>query len=1733
MQKRNLRKRCMAAILSAAMVFSSVNAPILSVAAEDVITEVLAEEPTKSVGEIVPEAEKTTMSVAVEEEPTELENNSASTFTEEEITEDDLTEAMYSSEAPLQDAEEVATEDVTADADGEELLIDMSAENVVEPEEETGLLEEAETAFKQSQTVDGVKVTVLADEGVFPNDATLSVSEVDAAIEEKVTDNVEAVRDEDVNVAKSYTFDVKILDVDGNEIQPDNLKGQVKVSFATEEVSSENLDVEVYHISDEILNDENKNAEKLDSNVETVEGTEAVVAKTAGFSYYTVEFTYNNLQYVMDGDSKIALADILAEVGLTGTVEDAVSSNPVLFSVAEEDGKWMISANQAFSSEEWLNVTIDGVEYEIKVTDAQDFIFGELKTADDNSTYYTLSSGTYNLTADTEIRGYLYIKSGVTVTINLNGYTLKRTDTSSAKEHGHLIWMVGTGNLTINGNGGILSGGNSLGGVGAIAMANEKNPVTGTVKIYNTTIENCHDVSGKNGGGAINISSGTLEMTSCTITGCTSNLAGNAINIFGKGKVTLKNCTITNNKLTSGGSYGGGAIAVDESAQLILSGKTIIESNTYNGITDDIMYCKGTIDASGLTEGSRIGIFKSSSVYKVTSPEGGVVVQNLGSNPDTIMSYFFSDVAGYGKKKENTNQMALRLHTHTWSYAAKDNVITATCAENNPKGVLCSAGKTQTLTLDASKCGKPYDGSAITAATITASTGWTTANSLPAKPSIYYKGVGDTTYNSSTARPTNAGTYQASITVGGKTATAEFKIEEATASFKAHATLTKTYGDAAFDINITDKVGAGAISYASSDTNVAAIENGKIVIKNAGTTNITVSAAKSNNYTKAADKTVALTVLSKALTDSMISLSLSEPEYDNGNSMTQGVTVSDKVSGAERITANDYTVSGDALSQSAVGTYTVKVTAKNNYTGEITKTWKIKGKNFTSNDIVAEGYNAEYDGQSHGISVKATDENKFKDFKVLYSDSKNGEYSETAITKKDAADTPYTVWYKVSATGYNESAPASEEITISPKPVTVNGIQVKAKTYDGTASATLDVKGATFTDTIGEDTIHVTATGVTASFADKNAGIGKSVTITGNLTLDNPNYVLSAQPTGLTGDITQKDIHVDVIVTNRVYDGSKIVTVAGTLRDGDICTNDDLSISGTTGEMADKKAGTDKSVTTSFVLGGADKDNYNLMQPEDVKATIAPKEVTVRWSRTELTYNGKEQKPEAELEGVLDADETVLGVSVEGGKKEAGTSPYTATASLVGEEKNNYTISDATVRTDFMIAPKDIAKAEVTLGERLNYNGKEQIQKIVSVVLDGQDVTFDVTGDRATEAGEHTMKLTGKGNYKGEVTKKYVIFNAAKVSDDGHVKVAVRVDASVPKTKMITPKAELMDIVTDANDLSAVAQGANLEIWMEIKDASQTISAESKAQIQKAVAEYTIGSYLNISLFKKLSTEEQATQITGTAKAVKITVEIPTALQMADPGVERTYVIVRNHEGKAEWLNTAYDRQRQILTFETDKFSDYAIMYKDRILVEEDQTGSFGRLKAKVTKRTNNSLKLEWTKLSDADGYMIYGTICNHGGKQYEYELLKTVSAKKSSQVMKKLKQGTYYKFYVAAYKTVQGKKIPYAKSVTVHATTTGGKYGVAKAVKISKLGKIKNTDKITLKVGRTARIKASEVKSSKTIKHHREIMFESSNEKVATVSATGRIKAIGKGKCSIWVYAQNGVYKTVNVTVK
>lgn len=109
---------------------------------------------------------------------------------------------------------------------------------------------------------------------------------------------------------------------------------------------------------------------------------------------------------------------------------------------------------------------------------------------------------------------------------------------------------------------------------------------------------------------------------------------------------------------------------------------------------------------------------------------------------------------------------------------------------------------------------------------------------------------------------------------------------------------------------------------------------------------------------------------------------------------------------------------------------------------------------------------------------------------MQYSLTENGTYSQDIPAGTDAGT--YTVWYRVIGdANHNDTAPASVEVSIGKKPLTISGVTAVSKPYDGTTDA-----GITSVTFDGMNLNRGTDYTVAASFDDAGVGNGKNVTAT-------------------------------------------------------------------------------------------------------------------------------------------------------------------------------------------------------------------------------------------------------------------------------------------------------------------------------------------------------------------------------------------------------------------------------------------------------------------------------------------------------------------------------------------------------------------------------------------------------------------------------------------------------------
>ena len=211
-----------------------------------------------------------------------------------------------------------------------------------------------------------------------------------------------------------------------------------------------------------------------------------------------------------------------------------------------------------------------------------------------------------------------------------------------------------------------------------------------------------------------------------------------------------------------------------------------------------------------------------------------------------------------------------------------------------------------------------------------------------------------------------------------------------------------------------------------------------------------------------------------------------------------------------------------------------------------------------------------------------------------------------------------------------------------------------------------------------------------------------------------------------------------------------------------------------------------------------------------------------------------------------------------------------------------------------------------------------------------QDTTNENVSDKDTTDKEVTDAETADKDTTDQDTTDPTV--AGKVENITDVK------GNAYSGNLEVPADELLDKLLTKEEQKLMQEGVNINIDLQIKDVSEDVPAADKALVEKSLDKHTVGLYLDITLTKQLG-EAAPVKITETNDAVTVTITVPEQLRNTDAKVNRSYQVIRVHEGKADILNTVYDANTGKLSFETDAFSTYALVYTDTVVSDNPKTG--------------------------------------------------------------------------------------------------------------------------------------------------------------------------------------------------
>ena len=267
---------------------------------------------------------------------------------------------------------------------------------------------------------------------------------------------------------------------------------------------------------------------------------------------------------------------------------------------------------------------------------------------------------------------------------------------------------------------------------------------------------------------------------------------------------------------------------------------------------------------------------------------------------------------------------------------------------------------------------------------------------------------------------------------------------------------------------------------------------------------------------------------------------------------------------------------------------------------------------------------------------------------------------------------------------------------VSAKALTITGLSVANKSYDGNTTAAVSGTAA-YTGLANGETFSVVGT-PTATFASANAANGIEVSVTG-FSAPSANYSIT-QPS-FTANITAVNLTISgIAISNKVYNGTTAATITGTSAYQGLVNGETPAVTGTPSAVfASANVGTGIAVTVSGYT--APSANYTLTQPTGLAADITQ-------ANQSITFTALANKTTADVPFALTATAssgltvsytssntavaTVSGSTV----TIVGAGTTTITASQSGNENYNAAVSASQLQT--------VTYANVGLGNYL-YTG--------------------------------------------------------------------------------------------------------------------------------------------------------------------------------------------------------------------------------------------------------------------------------------------------------------------------------------------------------------------------------------------------------------------------------------------
>ena len=223
------------------------------------------------------------------------------------------------------------------------------------------------------------------------------------------------------------------------------------------------------------------------------------------------------------------------------------------------------------------------------------------------------------------------------------------------------------------------------------------------------------------------------------------------------------------------------------------------------------------------------------------------------------------------------------------------------------------------------------------------------------------------------------------------------------------------------------------------------------------------------------------------------------------------------------------------------------------------------------------------------------------------------------------------------------------------------------------------------------------------------------------------------------------------------------------------------------------------------------------------------------------------------------------------------------------------------------------ANGAINLGGFLKYVPTKDNTKPVTPVIPGGDNNGSGSDNGDDDYDDDYSDFEEDTVNKGNVSVGATVPNGSAVS-------SVTVDESLKDLVGFTPA-----------EINKINNGASASVTLDMKSVDSTVSDAAKQIILDAVSKlrgnFKVGAYFDISVIKNVG--GVGSQVSNLTAPVKITMTLDDSLINTDAAMHREYMVIRIHGDEVDALDATFDPSTKQLSFYSDKFSTYAVVYKD------------------------------------------------------------------------------------------------------------------------------------------------------------------------------------------------------------